>query len=514
MAVGDKLPVVMGREKAAPEGVATLDENGILAEAQRPNLAQVGGSNPNLLRNWDFRNPVNRNGQTEYIGSGSTIDQWFIRNDSSLKLHQNAVVFTNTSINDNWFYQKFEQPEIFRGKVLTGTALITANTDIEIILGISDTDKPGEWGGNNSVKTVVQAGQTVLLTKTSAKLTLGCGMFLLQLMQPDVLTVHAVKLELGPVQTLARQNNDDEWEIIDPPDYDLQYLLCSQYSPITGEWVGSQHSNENLLDNGYLVDPIIQRAETSWTVSKQGKVYHLDRWWNFDIGTYTIVENGITCDNLGHYCQNISPEIISFMIGKTITLSLLAIVDGTTELVSVTGIYDKTIGVVGRNALGHLYMTGTMYAEAVGGPYFELRYIPEGAIVQAAKLELGPVQTLAHKEGDTWVLNDPPPNKALELAKCQRYFESFSGIVLIKPISETAPNVFIVQNGSFHVKKRTAPAILWDGAIYDGDGINVLGSGTVRYATQDGLFTISTNSFTPDYRVTYSIRNVAASADL
>ena len=109
MAVGDKLPVVMGREKAAPEGVATLDENGILAEAQRPNLAQVGGSNPNLLRNWDFRNPVNRNGQTEYIGSGSTIDQWFIRNDSSLKLHQNAVVFTNTSINDNWFYQKFEQ---------------------------------------------------------------------------------------------------------------------------------------------------------------------------------------------------------------------------------------------------------------------------------------------------------------------------------------------------------------------------------------------------------------------
>ena len=41
--------------------------------------------------------------------------------------------------------------------------------------------------------------------------------------------------------------------------------------------------------------------------------------------------------------------------------------------------------------------------------------------IKAAKLELGPVQTLAHKEGDTWVLNDPPPNKALELAKCQRY---------------------------------------------------------------------------------------------
>ena len=41
--------------------------------------------------------------------------------------------------------------------------------------------------------------------------------------------------------------------------------------------------------------------------------------------------------------------------------------------------------------------------------------------IKAMKLELGPVQTLAHKEGDNWVLNDPPPNKALELAKCQKY---------------------------------------------------------------------------------------------
>lgn len=39
----------------------------------------------------------------------------------------------------------------------------------------------------------------------------------------------------------------------------------------------------------------------------------------------------------------------------------------------------------------------------------------------AAKLELGPVQTLAHKEGDEWILNDPPPNYQQELAKCQRY---------------------------------------------------------------------------------------------
>jgi len=41
--------------------------------------------------------------------------------------------------------------------------------------------------------------------------------------------------------------------------------------------------------------------------------------------------------------------------------------------------------------------------------------------IQRWKLEPGPFQTLAHQEGNTWVLNDPPPNYALELEKCQRY---------------------------------------------------------------------------------------------
>lgn len=42
--------------------------------------------------------------------------------------------------------------------------------------------------------------------------------------------------------------------------------------------------------------------------------------------------------------------------------------------------------------------------------------------VIAVKLELGSQQTLAHQDADgNWVLNDPPPNKQQELAKCQRY---------------------------------------------------------------------------------------------
>ena len=49
-------------------------------------------------------------------------------------------------------------------------------------------------------------------------------------------------------------------------------------------------------------------------------------------------------------------------------------------------------------------------------------YTTEKWVIKAVKLELGAQQTLAHQDAEgSWVLNDPPPNKALELAKCQRY---------------------------------------------------------------------------------------------
>lgn len=40
--------------------------------------------------------------------------------------------------------------------------------------------------------------------------------------------------------------------------------------------------------------------------------------------------------------------------------------------------------------------------------------------IKAAKLELGPTQTLAHREGDKWVLNEIP-NYGEQLRRCQRY---------------------------------------------------------------------------------------------
>ena len=43
--------------------------------------------------------------------------------------------------------------------------------------------------------------------------------------------------------------------------------------------------------------------------------------------------------------------------------------------------------------------------------------------ILACKLELGSRQTLAHRSGGAWVLNEPVPDHTVELMKCQRFFQ-------------------------------------------------------------------------------------------
>lgn len=82
-----------------------------------------------------------------------------------------------------------------------------------------------------------------------------------------------------------------------------------------------------------------------------------------------------------------------------------------------------------------------------------------GIPIIAAKLELGPVQTLAHQDTDgNWVLNDPPPNKALELAKCQRYFE-ISAWNLSIAVALSSSEIRFCGSYYYKVHKRIPPAI-------------------------------------------------------
>lgn len=168
------------------------------------------------------------------------------------------------------------------------------------------------------------------------------------------------------------------------PDYPIDDVPTDgSYNPVKSSGVFAvlqMKPNGQLLDNP---DFTINQRGVSGTISTPG--YFLDRW-KLTSGSVTISSGGITLNGTIQQILETAPS-------GTLTASYL-----TNSGVQKAS-YDsasKTFSITASNTL-----------------------------IKAAKLELGSVQTLAHLDGSAWALNDPPPNKALELAKCQRYFKMF-----------------------------------------------------------------------------------------
>lgn len=202
-------------------------------------------------------------------------------------------------------------------------------------------------------------------------------------------------------------------------------------------------SNENILHNWYFPDPINQKNQNNLY---QQDSYTIDRWYTSSLGANQT--SGIEFDING---VKLTPgdvltqplEIEPFLINKKVTISALLsngnlltssgiVQDGHFEM----AIYDKDNS--DSKIQIDLYRWSEFYNNRLSFMISIMGSDPATSVsVIAAKLELGPVQTLAHKEGDTWILNDPPPDKALELAKCQRYYN------ILQPEVPLNPNVAI-----------------------------------------------------------------------
>lgn len=221
-----------------------------------------------------------------------------------------------------------------------------------------------------------------------------------------------------------------------------QYAVEAGFTGTESEFAArmDMYSNPNLLDNWYFVDPINQRGQEKYTDAG----YTIDRWHKSGNVTTTIERGFVTIsvNNSVHGYENWQEKMRGYDYnGKTVTLSLLYRKDVGTGTIAL---YNET---------KNLYLSATKlpnsadwnvsyFTFAIPDNAFEkddiltfkvyptyIGEISDGSIdIVAAKMELGPVQTLAHQDASgNWVLNDPPPNKTLELAKCQRYFNKIVG---------------------------------------------------------------------------------------
>lgn len=232
-----------------------------------------------------------------------------------------------------------------------------------------------------------------------------------------------VKSETDYVYTLTQYNQRYRLETEDFAQSAETSAQSAETSAATVASVLSAISNEQLADNAYFLDPINQKGAASYSGNTASTI---DRWRSSNNNTTVVLtSNGITISAP----SGASPYLLQYienpsrLFGCTVTLSAL-MSDGTlytatstlpTAFPTENKFYCITNGVC-QLMLSPTALAIRLLASSGGSNSYK-----------AVKLELGNTQTLARKNtSDDWVLNDPPPNKALELAKCQRYFQVFS----------------------------------------------------------------------------------------
>lgn len=168
--------------------------------------------------------------------------------------------------------------------------------------------------------------------------------------------------------------------------------------------------NPNLLDNCCF--QIWQRYSNGSYSGVPNGSYVPDRWI-ITSSNGSIISNLIKATSYGGIKNSNGPNCritqrlanAAQYNGMTLTLSML----------KNTGLHPSTKVVSGWADTTDIF-AGFSSATA---------WLNAGETIIAAKLELGPTQTLAHREGDKWVLNEVP-EYGEQLRRCQRYFVHFT----------------------------------------------------------------------------------------
>lgn len=164
-----------------------------------------------------------------------------------------------------------------------------------------------------------------------------------------------------------------------------------------------------------------------------GNGYSVDRWYfDTDSGScaLTLTNDGLkfiataSATGIASLKQDIDPTMLSALAGKTVTLSILGKTDITQQVLFYVN--SKIAAVNSSPAVNGVCMTTLTYTfpdVLTGASIFVYGRSYSGAgegTILAAKLELGSTQTLAHREGDRWVLNEVP-DYGEQLRRCLRY---------------------------------------------------------------------------------------------
>ena len=236
-------------------------------------------SNPNLLDNWYVLNPVNQRQFTATTQEGAIIDRWIIATDGTINVSYTSgtgLVLQNTGATGDLFLQQNTETELDKNAEYTLSVL--TNTGLH-----SSVLSPGE-------SAYPVSGLYLSLSNQNGRGTITIGV-----LSGFNFTMKSAKLELGPRQTLARQDEDGNWVLLDPPpNFQQELAKCQRYLLVLSGfgWIGSGVVDGTSTGQFFLPTPVSMRITP--TMAGLFRIYnHIN---NFQVTTATAsghTENGI-----------------------------------------------------------------------------------------------------------------------------------------------------------------------------------------------------------------------------
>ena len=327
-------------------------------------------------------------------------------------------------------------------------------------------------------------------------------------------SVTNVRNQLG---TFVRPNLLDNWYFGSPVDQRKGYIqiggtmmykdtACTdQFGPSSGTTpVVVYATYARPIDNG--VELALYIPLTSIVRGYTGNGYTVDRW--ITDGKPVTIGSGIGVEAVSFLYQKLEQSTMDTLNGKLITFSAL-----TTSNGFVTGSW----------GVDNASQSDTRIAENSELILFRSPWTGNGwglnaktaTHILAAKLELGPTQTLAHQDAaGNWVLNEVP-KVGDELRECQGYFVRLNSHAYGWTYNNSTANVLI----PLPVTLRTTPVITPNesGTINTVNGDAAMTSYEVKNVTSNGLIIDlhnTANALTTGTPVVWHNFDISISADL
>ena len=214
--------------------------------------------NPNLLDNWYFGNPVNQREFTTTTKSGSyCVDRWYVggyrTGTRELTLNDGYISLSCDDNTDDAYYELVQYIEANIGK-----RLVEKQVTLSILSDQGLNYQTFVLRDNTYATFDVDTRGTAFVR---AKID-GTAEVRIRTYYGKSINIVAAKLELGSQQTLAHQDENDNWVLNEIPNYGEQLRKCQRYFRRFPAWycVGSQQAGNAIFR--YPLNPPMRAVPT------------------------------------------------------------------------------------------------------------------------------------------------------------------------------------------------------------------------------------------------------------